>query len=134
MNKKKILVVDDDVLVIRALSLKLMAAGFEVVSATDGAKAVNSVRTLRPDLILLDITFPADMNSVSWDGFLIMAWLKRIEEAANTPIIVITGGEREKYEARATAAGATAFFHKPIHHDELLTVIRRSLNLEAVPA
>ena len=132
MNKKKILVVDDDAVVIRALSIKLKANGFEVLTATDGADAVNAVRTQRPDLILLDLTFPADMGSVSWDGFLIMEWLKRVEEAANVPIIVITGGDREKYEGRAIAAGATAFFHKPISHEELFGLIRQTLNLQPV--
>ena len=134
MNKKKILVVDDDAVVIRALSIKLQAGGFEVVMATNGADAVNAVRTQRPDLILLDLTFPAEMTSVEWDGFLIMQWLKRVEEAAHVPIIVITGGDREKYESRAIAAGATAFFHKPISHDALLGLIRQTLNSEPVTA
>jgi len=134
MNKKKILVVDDDAVVIRALSIKLQAGGFEVVMATNGADAVNAVRTQRPDLILLDLTYPADIGSVAWDGFLIMQWLKRVEEAAHVPIIVITGGDREKYESRAIAAGATAFFHKPISHDALFGLIRQTLNLEPVTA
>jgi two-component system, OmpR family, alkaline phosphatase synthesis response regulator PhoP len=133
MNKKKILVVDDDVVVIKALSIKLQAHGFEVVTAMDGAEAVNAARTQRPDLILLDITFPANMG-VAWDGLLIMEWLKRLEETANTPIILITGGDREKYERRAKAAGAVAFFHKPISHDELIVLIRQTLELESVSA
>jgi two-component system, OmpR family, alkaline phosphatase synthesis response regulator PhoP len=133
MNKKKILVVDDDVVVIKALSIKLQAHGFEVVTAMDGAEAVNAARTQRPDLILLDITFPANMG-VAWDGLLIMEWLKRLEETANTPIILITGGDREKYERRAKAAGAVAFFHKPISHDELIVLIRQTLDLESVSA
>lgn len=134
MNKKKILVVDDDAVVIRGLSIKLEANGFEVVTALDGAAAVTAVRTQRPDLILLDLNFPADMGGVSWDGFLIMEWLKRLEEATNVPIFVITGGDRKQYEARALAAGATAFFHKPIDHDELFRLIRQTLNLEPVTA
>ena len=129
MNKKKILVVDDDAVVIKALSIKLKANDFEVLTAMDGATAVNAVRTLKPDLILLDITLPADMSSVAWDGFRIMEWLKRLDEAINIPFIVITGGDREKYEARAMAAGATAFFHKPISHEELFDLIRQTLNL-----
>ncbi len=134
MNRKKILVVDDDAVVIRALSIKLKANGFEVLTATDGASAVSVVRTLRPDLILLDLTFPADPGSVAWDGFLIMQWLKRVEEAAHIPIVVITGGDREKYESRAIAAGATAFFHKPISHAALFDLIRQTLKLESVTA
>jgi len=131
MNNKKILVVDDDAVIIRALTIKLKANGFDVVSARDGAEAVNAVRTQKPDLILLDLTFPADIGSVSWDGFLIMDWLKRVDEAAHIPIVVITGGDRERYESRAIAAGATAFFHKPIIHDELLGLLRQTLHLES---
>lgn len=131
MNNKKILVVDDDEVVIKALSIKLKAKGFDVVSAMDGATAVKAVRTQRPDLILLDITFPADINTVSWDGFLIMEWFKRLEEAANIPIIVISAGNSEKYKSQAKAAGAVAFFHKPISHDELFAYIRRKLNAKS---
>ena len=131
MNKKKILVVDDDAVVIKALSIKLKANDFEVLTAMDGATAVNAVRTQRPDLILLDISLPNDMGSVAWDGFRIMEWLKRLDEATNIPFIVITGGDREKYEARAMAAGATAFFHKPISHEELFDLIRQTLHLES---
>lgn len=134
MNKKKILVVDDDAVVLKALSIKLKANGFEVVTAMEGATAVHAVRTQSPDLILLDISFPDDMGSVEWDGFRIMAWLKRLDEALNVPIIVITGGDREKYEARAIAAGATAFFHKPINHEALFRLIRQTLNLELLTA
>jgi DNA-binding response OmpR family regulator len=64
---------------------------------------------------------------VAWDGFVIMTWLRRLEEAKHIPIIVITGGDPEKYKARALAAGATSFFHKPINNDDLLTVIRETI-------
>ncbi len=130
MNKKKILIVDDDAVVTKSLSIKLGALGLDVVTATDGATAVNAVRRHRPDLILLDITFPSDMDGVPWDGFLIMQWLKRVEEAANVPIIVISGGCPEVYANQAREAGAAAFFRKPISHDVLFGLIRRMLNLE----
>ena len=129
-NKKRILIVDDDAVVIRALSIKLKANGYDVLTATDGAGAVKAARTERPDLILLDITFPADVNTVSWDGFLIMEWLKRLDEAANIPIIVISAGNSEKYKSQAKAAGAAAFFHKPICHEEFFAYIRRRLNVK----
>ena len=134
LNKKRILVVDDDAVVIRALSIKLKANGFDVLIAKDGAAAIRTVRTERPDLILLDITFPADVNTVSWDGFLIMEWLKRLEEADNVPIIIISAGNSEKCKNRARAAGAAAFFHKPISHDALFRYIRRKLNLKRAAA
>ncbi len=129
--KKKILVVDDDAVVLRSLSIKLKANGFDVLIAKEGGEAIRTVRTERPDLILLDISFPVNVNTVSWDGFLIMEWLKRLEEADQVPIIVISSGNSEKNKLRAKEAGAAAFFHKPICHDELFAYIRRKLNVRS---
>ncbi len=134
LTQKKILVVDDDAVVIKSLSIKLQANGFHVLTAKDGGTAIRTVRTERPDLILLDITFPADVNTVSWDGFLIMEWLKRLEEADNVPVVIISSGNSEKCKLRAREAGAAAFFHKPICHDELFAYIRRKLKMKSSPA
>ena len=136
MNGKKILLVDDDPVILKSLSIKLNAKGYEVVTALDGSQAVSAVRTQKPDLILLDLTFPPDVahgGGLAWDGFIIMQWLKRMEEAASIPIIVITGGDPAKYEERARQVGATAFFHKPIDHDGLFDVIGTALG-ESVAA
>ncbi len=130
MIRKKILVVDDSVLILKLLSGKLTANGYQVITAEDGGTAVNAVRTERPDLILLDLSFPPDVahgGGVAWDGFLIMNWLKRIEEAKHIPIIVISGAEPAKFKDRVLAAGAANFFHKPIDSDALLNVIRETL-------
>jgi len=136
MSRRKILVVDDSPIILRALSLKLTAAGYDVLTAADGGEAVSLARHELPDLILLDISFPPDVahgGGVPWDGFLIMNWLRRQEEAKNIPIIIITGGEPERYKERALAAGAAYFFHKPIENEELLAVIRQTLG-DQVPA
>jgi two-component system KDP operon response regulator KdpE len=130
MNRKKILVVDDNPVILKTMSMKLTDHGYDVVTAEDGSGAVSAVRTQKPDLILLDLSFPPDVahgGGVAWDGFVIMTWLRRLEEAKHIPIIVITGGDPEKYKARALAAGATSFFHKPINNDDLLTVIRETI-------
>ena len=125
---KKILVVDDNEVILKTISLKLQAAGYRAITALDGAEAVAAVRKDVPDLILLDISFPADVGGVEWDGFRIMAWLHRLEAVKKTPVIIITGGEDAKNKARAVAAGAVAYFHKPIDHDDLLKVIRATLS------
>ena len=134
MNRKKILVVDDSILILKMMSMKLTANGYDVVTAEDGGTAVGAVRKERPDLILLDLSFPPDVahgGGVAWDGFLIMNWLQRLEEAKHIPIIVISAGEPAKYKDRALAAGAISFFHKPIDNDALLTVIRETLEKKA---
>lgn len=133
-KRQKILVVDDNAIVVKTLSFKLKAAGYDVCPALDGASAVAAARKERPDLILLDISFPTVVGGgVAWDGFLIIDWLRRIEEVKNTPIIVITGGDPVHYEKRALDAGAVAFFHKPIDHDGLIDVVRRTLGEMSKP-
>ncbi len=134
MDRKKILVVDDDAVILKALAFKLTSQGYDVLTATEGAEAVSVVRRTKPDLILLDVSFPPDSgHSVAWDGFKIMQWLGRVEEAAKIPIIVITGGDPEMMKDRSLTSGAVAFFHKPIDHDELVTVIRKILGQDAAP-
>jgi len=129
---RKILVVDDNPIIIKTLSLKLQSQGYEVLTALDGSQAVNAARTGSPDLIVLDINFPADMG-VDWDGFRIVDWLRRIDESRSIPIIIITGGEPAKYKDRALAAGAVAFFQKPINNDELLAAISKALQGAGTP-
>ncbi len=82
---KKILVVDDNEVILKTISLKLQAAGYRAVTALDGAEAVASVRKDSPDLILLDISFPSDVGGVEWDGFRIMAVVARLEAVKKTP-------------------------------------------------
>jgi CheY-like chemotaxis protein len=124
---KKILVVDDNEIVLKTISLKLQGAGYQVLTALDGAVAVSMARKEAPDLIVLDLSFPPDVAGVPWDGFRIMEWFHRLDAAKKIPIIVITGSEDPKDKERATSTGAVAFFQKPIEHDYLLKVVRATL-------
>ena len=133
--KNKILVVDDSPVILKTLSMKLTANGYDVITAEDGGTAVGLVRNQKPDLVILDISFPPDVGhggGIPWDGFLILDWLRRLDEAKNIPFIIITGGDPLQYQNRALAAGAVKFFHKPLNNDELLSTIRQVLG-EAQP-
>jgi CheY-like chemotaxis protein len=130
MNRKKILVVDDNPVVTTTLAMKLKSSGYDVITAADGSEAITAVRKDKPDLVLLDISFPVDVGGVPWDGFKIIAWLRRIDEAKDTPVIVITGSDTEKYKDRSLATGAIAFFQKPVHSNELLEVIKKTFSAE----
>ena len=135
LNRKKIMVVDDSIIILKTLSMKLKASGYDVLTAEDGAVAVSTARRERPDLILLDLVFPPDVahgGGVAWDGFLIMDWLKRMEEAKNIPVIVITGNKSEEFKTRSMAAGAVGYLQKPINNDELLGAIHLALGEAAV--
>lgn len=123
--KKKILVVDDDPVILKAFAIKLAASNYEVLTASKGEDAITAVRTEKPDAILLDLNFPDDFGSVAWDGFRILEWLKRLNDTVKTPIFVITGGDPDKCVARVRELGAVGFFRKPIIHEELVAALQR---------
>lgn len=118
-----ILVVDDDQVVLQALSMKLKSSGFHVMTASNGSQALRATRREQPDLMLLDVNYPRDVDGVAWDGFSIAQWLRRRDHLQNVPVIVFSGADRPEYRKRAAAVGATAFFRKPIPHDDLLASI-----------
>ncbi len=125
--RRKLLVVDDNPVVVKSLCLKLEAAGYEVITAMDGAEAVAQVRRENPELILLDLSFPVDVTSVQWDGFRLIEWLHRLDTAKKIPIIVITSSEDAKTKERVLASGVVALFLKPLEHDDLLKVIQNTI-------
>ena len=132
MDQEKItvLVVDDNEIILRTLSLKLKACGYHVVTALDGSQALAAARRQKLGLILLDISFPPDVahgGGVPWDGFRILEWFHRMAEAKEVPVIIITSSDATRYREKALAAGATAFFQKPVNPDELLATIQKIL-------
>jgi len=133
-KNRKILIVDDNPVVLKAFELKLVALGFQVVTASDGPTAVNVARNEMPDLIVLDINFPPEVGSsgLQWDGFSILQWMHRFQEASNIPVIIITSEEHAKFKSKALSAGAVAFFQKPINHEEFLKAVRRTLGQTSV--
>jgi len=130
---KKILVVDDNPVVLKALTAALEPNGYIVLTARDGAEVFNIVRREKPDLLLLDIFFPPDLieSGNTWDAFLIMRWLQRMDEARDTPVIVVSVADPEKYRDRCLAAGARAFLHKPVDSRELLDTVQLILDRRA---
>ncbi|MGA9777888.1 MAG: response regulator [Verrucomicrobiia bacterium] len=129
MPAKKILVVDDDPVILKALSFALEHSGYEVLTAVDGPEAFSIVRRNRPDLILLDIFFPPDafQSGNTWDAFLIVQWLQRMGEpqARHIPIIVVSGAKPEEFKSRSLAVGALAYFQKPVEISDLLDTIHQ---------
>src|ERR1043166_555733 len=127
---KKILIVDDDPIILKTMSLKLSGQGYKVATALDASSAIAAARDERPDLIMLDISFPPDISNggrVAWDGFQIMSWLRCLEETKSTPFIILTGADTADCRQRSQESRAVALFHKPIDHRDLLQVVKRAL-------
>jgi CheY-like chemotaxis protein len=131
---KKILVVDDDQIILKTLTIALSCKGYHVLTAIDGPGAINVVTRDRPDLILLDINFPPDAANVGGalqDGFFIVEWLRRMGEAEDIPIILMSGDKSPKFRKRASAAKVAGYFTKPIDHIALVETIRAALGEDA---
>ncbi|MGB2606828.1 MAG: response regulator [Candidatus Sulfotelmatobacter sp.] len=125
MTKPKILVVDDDPDLVRALRLRLRANNYEVTTATDGYSAIASAQKDRPSLIILDLGLPAG------DGFVVLERLQNADALAGIPVIVLSARDPQSNEERALKAGAAAFFQKPADNDELMNVIRVNIGSAA---
>jgi two-component system KDP operon response regulator KdpE len=121
MPRPKILVVDDDPDLLRALRLRLRANNYEVTTASDGYSAIASAQKERPALIILDLGLPVG------DGFVVLDRLQNIDALSDVPVIVLSARDPQANEERALRAGAAAFFQKPADNDELMNVIRVSL-------
>lgn len=128
MEKRKILIVDDDPDLRRGLNLRLRANQYDTVNATDGFSAMTMAQKERPDLIILDIGLPAG------DGFVVLDRLQKAGALSAIPVIVLTARDPQGSRDRLLKAGATAFFQKPADNDELLNAIRLALGEAPLPS
>ena len=114
----RVLVVDDEPQILRALRINLRARGYDVVVAADGAEALESGATARPDVVVLDLGLP-DM-----DGVEVIAGLRGW---TTVPILVLSGRSDSSDKVEALDAGADDYVTKPFGMDELLARVRAML-------
>jgi CheY-like chemotaxis protein len=129
-DARKILVVDDNKVVLKAMYFALTEKGYRVMMAESGAETISFLHKDKPDLILLDLDFPPDTVNIGGalrDGFLIIDWARRMCDAEKIPVIIISSTDPEKYKDRAHAAGILTFFHKPVDKQKLLDAIHATL-------
>jgi len=125
MDQKKILIVDDERDIVKALMIRLQRAGYEVVTAFDGAQAVFVAHKEKPDLIILDIRMPAG------NGFGVAEKLKHSASTFSIPVIFLTGGPERDSEEKAMTLGARFYIKKPYDPEELLDAIKRALEKDS---
>jgi putative two-component system response regulator len=117
-RRSRVLIADDTES-IRSLFRKLLLAdGHEVVSADDGAAALDAVREHHPDVILLDVTMPRV------DGLEVCRRLKSDPATRLTPVVLVTGQTDLSDRIRGLEAGADEFLSKPVHPHELRARVR----------
>jgi DNA-binding NtrC family response regulator len=134
LKRQTILIVDDDQVILKALSTTLAAHGFTVVTAEGSSEALEAVREASPDLILLDVNFPPDVanGGGSWDGLVLMSWIRQM--FGKIPTIIMSGTDTPDVRKRAAAMRAVRFMQKPLGHGELLAVVRDALSARAETA
>jgi len=118
MRKKRFLVVDDSLAVIKRLTLILEGLGHEVVgSAVNGAEAIARAEQLQPDAITMDIQMP------QMDG--LEATRRILQSHPDKPVIIITAHGQESTVVDAIGAGAKYFICKPIEKEKVGEVLRK---------
>lgn len=123
-DKKTILVVDDEEQNVRLLCSLLNAEGYETETATNGREAVDKVRAVSPDLVLLDIMMP-DM-----DGYEACSVIKNEAESANIPVVIITALSDRESKLRGLEVSANEFLTKPIDRIELILRVKNLLKIK----
>ncbi len=117
-RKNRILVVDDEKGLVKIIRLNLEHDGFEVFEANNGAQAMDRLRAVIPDLVLLDVMMP------DLDGFQV---LRMIREVGSTPVIMLTAKGEENDKVRGLELGADDYVTKPFSPRELTSRIRAVL-------
>jgi CheY-like chemotaxis protein len=131
----KVLVVDDNPIILRAVYFALRDRGCSVLMCGDVTGAMRHIRQERPELIVLDIHFPPDGGlDGERDGFWALNWMRQLKESQDTPVIMISSDDPEIARPRALAAGAAAFLQKPINKDELAGLVRTLIDQKSAPA
>jgi len=118
MDKKRIMIVDDDPAILRLLSANLKARGYEVITATNCEESLEAVQKDFVDLIILDLMMP------KVDGVQVC---RRIREWSDVPIIILSARGDENDKVKCLDLGADDYLTKPFGIDELIARIRAVL-------
>jgi len=116
----RILVVEDQDSIRRMIEALVQARGYEVTAVASGTKALDVASTEPPDLVLLDLMLPGQ-----YDGFEVCRRLRGEPTTEHVPVVVISALDDAESRAKATEAGATAYYTKPFSPIALLKEIER---------
>jgi len=118
---KKILVVDDDELVLIAIQELLTPLGFSVTASPSGFDALERIAHDRFDLVILDIIMP------EMDGFEVCEKLRKIDAYTETPVIILTAKSGEADRQRGMEVGANLYLPKPISPKRLIALVEEAM-------
>jgi twitching motility two-component system response regulator PilH len=123
MTDYTVLVVEDSPTARRTTIDILEAAGYQVVSASDGEEALEKAEQHSPDAVVLDIVLPKK------NGYQVCRHLK--QDQASLPVLMVTAKDQEKDRIWGHRQGADAYLSKPVQQDELIRSIKSLLSESA---
>ncbi len=127
MARSRILVVDDDPLIIDLLVTRLELAGYQVVAARDGHEALKRVSDFHPHAMILDVNMPG------LDGFGVLRHLKSTGRIMTLPVMILTARYQASDVQEAVALGAKDFLAKPFKDNQLFLRVERLLRSTTRP-
>lgn len=118
----RVLIVDDDTEIVQAVTVRLSAAGYDVIAATDGEQGLERALDARPNVIVMDIQMP------TMDGLTAMARIHAHSATRSTPVVVLSACSSDR--KHALELGARYFLDKPYNAKSLLAAIESSMAKE----
>jgi CheY-like chemotaxis protein len=115
--KTRVLVIDDDQVILQLVTTLLESSGYEVQTAVGGEAGLNVALAFKPDVVLLDVQMPA------LDGYEVCRRLRQEASTQFTPVIMFTTSKDYQLNRQAFAAGAQACLPKPFRREALLAII-----------
>jgi len=119
MDKKRILIVEDEPEMVNMLRMRLESLGYEILVAMDGQEGLKKARTEKPDLIILDLMLP------KMDGYKICGLLKADQKHMHIPIIILTARAQDEDRDMGLELGADAYIIKPFEPKNLVSTIKK---------
>ncbi|MBU1367194.1 MAG: response regulator [Candidatus Omnitrophica bacterium] len=117
-SKKRILIVDDEVTLVKMVKMQVEAFGYDTLTAYDGQEALQKAHKEKPDSILLDLMLP------KMDGYKVCGLLKADSRYHNIPIIMFTARTQDSDKEMGSECGADAYITKPFESQVLLSKIQ----------
>ncbi len=121
LKREKILVADDDPIILNFLHSLLKDKGYEVITAEDGERALEMALIYHPDIIVTDIVMPYR------DGFDLIKVLRKESKLKNTPIVILSMKDKEDDIVKGLEEGADDYVIKPFNALELIARIKKLL-------
>ena len=121
MDKKIVLLVDDDADITKVLKVRIEAEGYEFMSAGDGKEMLEILKIKKPDVVLLDIILP------NMDGYSALREMRKNEKCADIPVIILSAKEKRKVGDLFELEKVTFFVEKPFDTKDLMEKISEAI-------